>query len=234
MKKLLCSLVLLISSFNVLYPQAVSKYINVPIKVDGNLTDWDFAEWYWIKPQDPNWKDSAKFALFWDENYLYIGFEVFNSNLQAQKTERDEQDIHMDDGVEVLIDPNLDRSLDWRDDDFAYHVNIYNAILDDRGLNEEGKFNNDLKVNWNGDIISAVRTYGTINEAIDKDWGYTVEMSISWNEIGYLPYAGKKFGADFCVNDRDDSTGKYRHYDWMKLKKFHMPSDFGIVTLVIE
>jgi hexosaminidase len=136
----------------------------------------------------------------------------------------------MDDGVVVLIDPNFDRSPDWRDDDFAYHVNIYNAILDDRGLNDKGNFNND----WNGKMISAVRTYGTINEAIDKDWGYTVEMAIPWSEIGYLPFIGKQFGANFCVNDRDDKTGKYRYYDWAGLKKFHVPSGFGTVTLVFE
>ncbi|MBM4176090.1 MAG: hypothetical protein FJ213_07945 [Ignavibacteria bacterium] len=230
MKKSLCLFVISIVAFNVLYPQAVSKYVIVPIKIDGNLTDWDFAQWYWIKPQDQNWKDSARFALFWDENYLYTAFEVFNSNLQAEQTEWDASGLHMDDGVEILIDPNLDRSLEWQEDDFAYHINIYNAILDDRGMSDDGKYNND----WNGEIFAVVRTYGTINEPIDKDWGYTVEAAIPWSEIGYLPYFGKQFGADFCVNDRDDITGKYRYYDWMRLKKFHMPSGFGTVTLINE
>lgn len=209
------------------FSQAVSRYIYVPISVDGNLTDWDFAEWTWFKPQDSNWKDSASFASFWDENYLYIAFQVLNLNLQAIKTERDEAGLHMDDGVEVLVDPNYDRSSEWQEDDFAYHVNVLNAILDDRGMNEEGKYNND----WDGKAITSVKIFGTVNEPRDIDKGYNVEIAIPWEEIGFLPAHGKKLGMDFCVNDRDNKSGEYRYYDWMKLKRFHMSSGFGTVIL---
>jgi hypothetical protein len=35
--------------------------------------------------------------------------------------------------VEFLIDPLLHRTKDFLPDDFSYHINILNAVYDDRG-----------------------------------------------------------------------------------------------------
>ncbi|MCX8010196.1 MAG: hypothetical protein N3A61_03520 [Ignavibacteria bacterium] len=228
MKLLVLNLLILFSGLVFAQSKINSKYIETPIQVDGNISDWDYAEWITFKPQDLNWKDSALVSTMWDENYLYIAFKVFNTNLQALKTERDAVGLYMDDGVEFLIDANLDKTHLWQDDDIAYHINVLNYIIDDRGMDSKGGYNND----WNGEAITSVKVNGSVNDTSDIDEGYTVEAAIPWVEINKTPLVGLKMGIDFCVNDRDDITGKYRYYDWMNLKKFHVPSGFGIIELV--
>jgi hexosaminidase len=227
MKRILFLALIILSQNSSIFSQAISNRIDGFVAIDGILTEWDFANWITFKPSNPEWKDSAKVASLWDDNNIYFAFVVWNKNLQASKTERDAQGLYMDDGVEFLIDANLDRTDIWQDDDIAYHVNILNGIIDDRGLNEKGQYNND----WNGEAKTIVNLNGTVNDSTDIDKGYIVEISLPWHELNKIPFIGLKMGIDFCVNDRDDVTNAYRHFDWKDLKKFHVPSGFGTIEL---
>ncbi|WP_020526867.1 family 20 glycosylhydrolase [Flexithrix dorotheae] len=205
-----------------------ANFTSQEIEIDGELTEWEDAKWYSYVPNDYYWKDKTEFALKWDEENLYIAFNVKNSNLQALKKKRDQEGLHMDDGVEFLIDANLDKSKSWEGDDIAYHINVLNAIIDDRGLDAKGQYNSK----WNGKAKTAVKINGTINQATDIDKGYQVEVAIKWKEIGKTPANGLKLGINLCTNDRNDKTGDYRYYDFMNLKVFHVPSGFATLELV--
>ncbi len=199
------------------------------IKVDGNLGDWSDASWNQFTPLLHNdWEDSCQYAIQWNKKSLFIAFKVSNTNLQAQKSTRDAVGLHMDDGVEFLIDTKGDQSTNWEVDDIAYHINVLNAIIDDRGLTESGEYNNS----WDGTAVTAVNISGTINNPEDEDDGYQVEVAVPWKELGVKPSAGLTMGINLCINDRDDETNEYRYYDYMNLNVFHKPSGFAKLVLI--
>lgn len=198
------------------------------IKVDGDLKDWTNANWdYFVPSQWRNWSDTCYYAIQWDEKKLYFAFKVTNDNLQASKKFRDEMGLHTDDGIEILIDADNDKSTEWKDDDFAYHVNVLNAIMDDRGLNKSGEYDNS----WNGKAKTNVSIMGSVNNSLDMDKGYHVELSIDWKEVGKKPKPGLKMGVNLCVNDTDNLRNEYRYYDYMSLSVFHFPIGFADLVL---
>lgn len=199
------------------------------LTVDGDLSDWNDVKWSSFVPaKHLNWSDTCHFAIKWDKKNLYLAFKVENSNLQALANSRDKEGLHMDDGVEFLLDTDFDQSEEWKDDDLAYHINVLNAIIDDRGSLANGEYNND----WNGNAKTAVKLLGTVNDPSDKDKGYQVEVAISWKEIGKTPARQLVMGIDLCVNDRDDVYQQYRYFDYMNLSVFHMPKGFAKLVLV--
>ena len=209
--------------------QIEARYSSSKIKIDGDLSEWDQSSWDYFVPSDKkNWNDTCFYALKWDKKNLYVAFKVQNSNLQALKKNRDVSGLHMDDGIELLIDANLDRSEKWEDDDLSYHINVFNAITDDRGLNSKGEYNNS----WNGNAKTSVKILGTINDNSDRDTGYYVEVAIRWEEIGKSPKKNSVMGINLCVNDRDDRNNSYRYFDYMSLEEFHYPAGFAELVLL--
>ena len=198
------------------------------IKVDANFDDWQNATWdYFVPSLRRGWTDTCHYAVQWDEKRLYFAFKVTNKNLRAVKNTRDQDGLHLDDGIEILLDTKNDKALEWKEDDLAYHVNVLNTIMDDRGLNEKGEYDNS----WNGKAKSKVKVMGTINDDSDADIGYHVEFAIDWKEIGRKPGLGLTLGVNVCVNDTDDIHEEYRYYDYMGLSVFHHPAGFAELIL---
>lgn len=163
-------------------------------------------------------RQTEVFAL-WDERNLYLRFDVHGPRIRASVRERDGDKLWEDDGVEFLIDARLDRSKEFLPDDFAYHINILNAVYDDRGTPAGQP---DEK--WNGKAEHVVKIFDSFH--------YAVEVAVPWEEIGLEPQAGKTaIGIDFCVNGKDPLTQNYVYYDWCGRKVFHDPSGFGELIL---
>ena len=197
------------------------------VKVDGNLEDWEGVNWDFFLPSQRGWNDTCHYAVQWDAKKLYFAFKVPNQNLQASKRKRDEEGLHLDDGIEILFDTKNDKAMEWKNDDLAYHVNVLNAIMDDRGLNAAGEYDNS----WNGKAKTTVKVHGTVNNAADHDAGYWVEFAIDWKELGRTPSKDLTLGVNVCVNDLDDLHQEYRYYDYMGLSVFHHPAGFANLIL---
>lgn len=209
--------------------QIIASRASGKMKIDGRLNDWADAEWdFFVPSMVRGWNDTCYYALQWDQKNLYFAFKVTNGNLQASKSNRDEKGLHLDDGVEILIDTKNDKTVDWQKDDLAYHINILNAIMDDRGLDVKGEYDNS----WNGKAKSKVTVNGTINNPNDRDSGYWVEFAIDWKELGQKPRPNLAImGINVCVNDQDDLHQEYRYYDFMRLSIFHAPAGFADLVL---
>jgi Carbohydrate family 9 binding domain-like len=187
-----------------------------PIPLDGDLSKWRGAETVTFhgKPLAGHPRRATVYAL-WNQENLHLAFDVHSSKLQASVRERDGDKLWEDDGVEVLIDPLLHRSKEFLPDDFSYHINILNAVFDDRGTPS-----GQPDPRWNGDAEHAVRVLDNFH--------YVVQVSIPWKEIGVEPVEGQTIlGVDFAVNGKDPETGAYDYFDWCGLKVFHDPSGFG-------
>ncbi|TRX60754.1 family 20 glycosylhydrolase [Fulvivirga sp. M361] len=198
------------------------------VKIDAKLDDWTDADWdFFVPSMWRGWKDTCHYAVQWDEDQLYFAFKVTNSNISATRKFRDELGLHKDDGIEILFDTKYDRALEWKKDDLAYHVNVLNAVMDDRGLTKNGEYDNS----WNGKARTKVKILGTLNDNTDSDQGYLVEFAIDWEEIGRKPVPNLTLGVNVCVNDTDDIHEEYRYYDYMGLSVFHHPVGFAELIL---
>lgn len=196
------------------------------ITIDGILEEWSNAEHVTFNDGGAmSERRSATAYVLWDENYLYIAFDVDRRNPKAKVTQRDGQGLWLDDGIEFLIDANNDKGSVFMPDDIAYHINLLDAVYDDRGTGGPKQ-----DATWNGDAEHKTRLkFGPDGSPT----GYTCEVAVPWKEMGIVPRAGETvMGIDFCVNGTDDHTGQYHYFDWAGLKLFHYPDGFGTLKLV--
>lgn len=195
------------------------------VEVDGLLREWTSADTLNLddpsKISDPN---QVKIFTQWDENYLYVGYEVRDRYLVGYQMERDHKALYKDDMIEVLLDPRRDATDKWLEDDMVYHINILGQVKDDRGTPEGAS-----DAAWQSSALWGVEPLGTLNDSTDLDWGFTVELAVPWTEIGLKPESGKKLGINFAAGDAE---GAQEHlWDWCGASPFRQPSAYGIMTL---
>jgi len=207
------------------------RVYEIPYASEGVTVDGDLEEWapdrsvYYVDDVPPPKRNSARTWAMWDEQHLYLAFSVRDAYLRGSHTGHD--NAFPDDCVEVLVDTRSDRSDRWLPDDYCWHVNLLDAILDDRGT-PDGK----IDTSWNGNAVSKTVIRGTLNDDV-PDEGYDVEIAIPWSDMGLGGVQeGQTFGMDFCVNDFDADMEDYLYFDWCNLQLFHKPSGFGLVRLV--
>ena len=209
--------------------QIQATKVKSPMTIDAGFDDWKEAKWDFFVPKMwRGWQDTCYYSVQWDNERLYFAFKVTNSNISATRKFRDEVGLHRDDGIEILFDTQYDRTPEWKKDDVAYHVNVLNTIMDDRGLNLSGEYDNS----WNGRAETKVKILGTLNDDSDTDSGYHVEFAVEWAELGREPSPDLTLGINICVNDIDDLHREYRYYDYMGMATFHHPVGFAELLLM--
>ncbi len=208
-----------------------AREVKQPISLDGDLSEWKDVEGISFKEESDRAEEACNVTevrALWDREFLYLAFSVKDTNLQAEISERDETAVCRDDGIEFLIDPNLDRTRTYLPDDVCVHINILGTVLDDCGSPT-----GELDLGWNSQVRSAFAIKGTVNDSSDKDEGYTAEVAFPWEDIGRMPRKGaNRLGIDLCVNDRDDKEDGYCYSDWAQIRVFHVPRDWGEIILV--
>ncbi|MCL5267360.1 MAG: hypothetical protein M1469_04560 [Bacteroidetes bacterium] len=195
------------------------------ITFEGNLEQWHQANHVSFDDGSAlSGRRSASVYALWDEENLYIAFDVDRENPRAKVTQRDGHGLWFDDGIEFLIDAKNDKGKLFMPDDIAYHVNILDAVFDDRGTGGPKQ-----DVSWNGDAAHKMNLKTTKDGRVT---GYICEVAVPWEELGIVPQENVTVvGIDFCVNGTDDRTGEYHYFDWAGLKLFHYPDGFGELKL---
>lgn len=206
-----------------LYDQAWPAYGK--IEIDGALDDWQRARWtIRLRPRClTTWgTDTARCAVQWDEENLYVAFDVRDTDLTGRVKQRDGS-VFNDDCVEVNLDPHGDRPEKLTRDDYIFTITVGNVVSDASGPGEDKT--------WNSNFRHAVRQGGTLNNSQDGDTGYTVELAFPWQDLGIRPKVGMKIPIDFIVGDRDDGKKSY-YYDWAELRSPQTPVNWGEIELV--
>ncbi len=221
---LICLTFLFVSMTDKNPQQLISVYKATGVKVDGMLNEWDEMDSIILDGARAGSENRVKIRSCWDMEMLYLSFDVKDHDLRAYQDSTDHPKLFLDDMVEFLIDTNNDKDSCWGPDDLVYHINLAGAKKDDRGLV-------DCKTDpsWNGEAIFKVKTDGTVNDTLDVDRGYTVEIGIPWNEIGKSPKSGLILGINFANGDND---GKGRQlFDWTGAWPLRSPYAFGNLVL---
>lgn len=127
----------------------------------------------------PTIDNTVNASMLWDEENLYIAFDVLDGNISTEWLN------FLRDGIEADIDPDLSRGIDFKNDDMAFIWTVNNT---------EPQYRTNLT---GANVVSTVTSNG-----------YNVEISIPWSKLGITPVAGKKFGLELCNYDRDNNVYK--------------------------
>lgn len=128
----------------------------------------------------------VKYAAAWDIYHLYLAARVEDAT-----PHEGEVTVENNDSIEFLIDANHDRETVYNVDDRRYVVDLEGTLFEPFGR-------------ATGVRAAAARTAN----------GYTVEMSIPWDNLGRTPYPGMGVGFDFINNDNQDGTGRTAILTW--------------------
>lgn len=195
-------------------------YTDEPLQIDGELKEWDHAGSVSIQDEKQKTNSGAEIKALWDNENLYLAFQVKDDDLKAEQTILDHPQLYIDDMAEFLLDTRNDKNSCWDEDDIIYHINLLGQKKDDKG-SADCTTNPD----WNGNAEYAIKILGTLNDSTDVDTGYSVEIKISWKELDLVPISGLRIGANFAVGDNGIL------YDWVNASPFRSPYAFGDLIL---
>ncbi|NWF51339.1 MAG: carbohydrate-binding family 9-like protein [Ignavibacteriaceae bacterium] len=155
-----------------------------PIQIDGIIDekDWLAADWTknfvdiegLLKPL-PYFETRVK--MLWDSNYFYFAAELEEPQLWATLKNRDDI-IFYDNDFEIFIDPDADTY-----NYYELELNAFNTVWD-LLIVKPYRDGGPAVHNWdiNG-LLTAVKTYGTLNLTTDRDTGWTIEVGIPWSVL---------------------------------------------------
>ena len=227
-----------------------------PVVVDGNLDEfsWERAQQINRFERILNEYDEVLFPtrakMLWDSDYFYFAFVCQDADMWAIYEEEDDP-LWSEEVVEVFIDPDGDgkRYLELE-------VNPLNVVVDLLIYSVEPEWHSSKDWDIAG-LKTAVRAYGTVNDSLALDRGWTAEIAIPWAAMadsvtgGARPTAGdtwrlnlyrieRKGGRNLKsrLNDPATPDSLKQHYHeqteytaWSETyqRGFHHPARFGLV-----
>jgi len=152
---------------------------------------------------------SAGFKMMYDRQALYLLVDVTDDRLVSDSAE-----YWLDDGVELFLAADNNKSDVYGDKDYQYHFD-YDASAPAMGESHRN--------NTNGVQYAFART----------DQGYRLEAKVPWSTLGTKPATGKKIGLDVHVNDDDDGGDRDTKIMWFGERDvaWQQPSAFGTAEL---
>jgi hypothetical protein len=163
-----------------------------PIVIDGKLDD---ASWTRAATtgslvnvatgEAPSARElSGSVKLLYDEQALYVGFEVFDDDVRGG-FDAAQTDPHLwtKDTVEVMVDPDGDGdNRDYYEIQVGPQNLVFDSAFDSYNLprvDPDGPYGHQ---EWSANVQSAVQIQGTLDDAREDD-GYVVEMAIPWTSF---------------------------------------------------
>lgn len=209
---------------------------NLPLTVDGNLSDWAGAEQWTVQAPyityiNPNVKGlqwsgptdlSATFNYAWDNSYFYVG-AVITDEAHVQNAATRNYDLYKGDDIEI-----------WFDTDLAGDFQTPSAGADDYQIGiSPGDFASlgPQAVFWNPDKNDARnRSVSVAAQRRPSGNGYTLEAAIPWTALGdFRPTPGTAIGfaASAGDNDRPDAPRQELMISTVQRLQYRQPLTFG-------
>ncbi len=169
------------------------------ITIDGKLNEpaWQAAEViedFRIPGTGARPKFLTSVRLLWDDEYLYVGADMEDFDVNATHKEHNSQ-LWDDDVIELFLKPREDRNFYYE-----FQVNplatTLNLLIGRRGA---GTF--DRWRTWESGMKAAVTIQGTLNDWTDKDAGWCAEFAIplkAFESTGPRPQLGDRWRFALC------------------------------------
>jgi hypothetical protein len=216
-------------------PALITKKTDADIAMDGKLDDeaWStaVATTRFVNTMSGAVAEPETIVkTLWDDDNLYIGFEVKDDHLRSSFEARDDH-LWEQDTVEVMVDPDGDGR------------NYFELQVSPSGVTFETRYDTQRQpqpfghVDWNPAIEAAADARGTVNDE-EGDAGYSVELRIPWTAFvngdapGEKPEAGATWRMNFFVMDARPGDAPVRAAAWSppRVGDFHTLNRFGRVT----
>jgi hypothetical protein len=191
--------------------------VSGPIRIDGKLDESSWKE----APISPRFVDlvsgqpvihDTRAAVLWDDQYLYVSYKVEEPFVHARFTNHNDT-VYYDNDVECFIA--------GPDAYYEFEINAFNTCYEaffvwentyeSSGLSRLPEFERSKLVPFNGvgytnhvrggrlgnfhhalpGLKTAVHVDGTINNDMDRDTGWTVELAFPWQSLRWLATDGR-------------------------------------------
>lgn len=161
----------------------------------------------------------------WDDDALYVGFEVEDTFLRCTFEAHDDH-LWEQDVVELMIDPDGD-GLRYAELQVSPTNLVFDTWFDTRRMPQP--FGH---IGWSSSLRSAVSLEGTVNDDHD-DRGWTAEIAIPWSALAALgaerPSAGAEWRVAMYVLDALPNGQGGVGWSPPLVGDFHVPDRFGRV-----
>ncbi|MFK7992015.1 MAG: carbohydrate-binding family 9-like protein [Sandaracinaceae bacterium] len=217
-------------------PSLRAPQANMPIEIDGALNEAAWANagrtQAFVNTQTGGRAPfTATVRTLWDDENLYVAFDVQDTFIQNT---HDERDAHLweQDAVEIMIDPGGEGR-----NYFELQVSPTGQVFDTR-YDSRRNPRPIGHADWNADITAETSLRGTANDA-EADEGYTVEIAIAWSSFNAgapaasRPAPNARWRMNFYVMDQHSAEeNDDRAAGWSPTLEgdFHVPARFGNVT----
>ncbi|MEO9891413.1 carbohydrate-binding family 9-like protein [Aurantibacter sp.] len=213
------------------------------IEIDGksNETIWQKTESrtfdYFYNIVNPDDKQQTTIRMLWDDDNIYLFYDMQDHYLTARETKRDGEP-YLDDCAEIFFITAPD-SLDTH---FGYELNLNKASNDFIYFNDFYDGKSIAFKKYDPDFKIEITHNGTINDNSDIDVGWTMELAIPIANFGKLGEivpikTGNRWAFLAVRQDRNDAEGNRRStstifpiYDISK--NVHQANRFGLVEFV--
>ncbi|WP_426746877.1 carbohydrate-binding family 9-like protein [Myxococcus faecalis] len=115
--------------------------------------------------------------LAYDDAYLYVAFDCEDPDVWGTLRKRDDP-IYEQEVVEIFLDANADGRT-YNELQVSPHNVQFDAYFPAR---RQG-----MDLSWDSGLTSAVKVRGTLDDASDKDEGWSVEMRIPFAKLAEVP-----------------------------------------------
>ena len=167
--------------------------------------------------------------LFFDNENLYLGWEIFDRDIQATFVARDSH-FWEEEVVEFFLSTaTLDRYFELQWNPLG---GIFDAIIHNR-LDAKGR-SKGIKGDWDftaKTMRSKVKVSGSVSDSSNRDDKWTVEAVIPFVDLGVAPPgSGVEWRANFYRFNRGGQVGVEKQ-SWSPTldSSFHQPSRFGVL-----
>ncbi len=215
-------------------PRYPVKRTTAPVAIDGKLDDkaWAAAsppvslQFLWDSQTGAKQKTAVR--MLWDDQNLYLAYDVDDADITAQFQNRDDP-TYRDDAVEIFINPRPAQTGLY----FGFEMNVRGVLYD--YANHGGRI---LVKQYNAEGVKiATFVRGTLNVRGDQDQGWSLEAAIPWSNFDALsrpPQVGTVWKAN--LNRWDGVEPDRRMSIWsdplQETAWPHIPERFG--ELVFE
>ena len=164
--------------------------------------------------------------VLWDDDALYVGFEVEDSFLRCTFDAHDDH-LWEQDVVELMIDPDGDGRR-YAELQVSPTNLVFDTWFDARRVPQP--FGH---IDWSSELRSAVVLDGTVNDDAE-DRGWSAELAIPWTAFGPLgaqrPSRGDTWRVAMYVLDAVPAGQGGVGWSPPLVGDFHVPDRFGRVT----
>lgn len=191
------------------------------ITIDGQLSEkaWSSANVIteFQYPWEPEWAQPTTFRALYDDDFLYLGYQMEDDIIIAPDLVTDEQDLIEQDRVEIYV--AADKTMR---EYFCIEMDVKGRKLD-----YKGKFHRQFDFTWQFEAMD--------HKGIFTDKGYQVEAAISLNalrDLGVIndaSFIAGVYRADFHYGQ--DSSVVHVYATWLNPSvdepDFHVPASLG-------